>query len=187
MANPDLFESAWRRAKRDAAGVYWSATFALSMFVLGLLAAAGAGLETPVHSDTETRVLVPLAFGLGSLVVGCLAVLAFEVAAAPLRQRDEQRRAWASPDPVDPELALRNLRRRGRGLLAELGTPDFSLDDTAVETWTSEVTEILGASGSREQAERFVDASGAGRGLVPALESRLAALDGIIETGRERS
>lgn len=185
MADPDLSESAWRRAKRDATGVYRSATFALSMVVLGLLAAAVAGLETSVRVDTETRILVPLVFGLGAVACGSLAVLVLEVAASPLRQRDELRRAWASPAPVDPGLALRDLRRRGRDLLAELGTPDFTLDGRAVETWTSETVGLLAAHGGREQAERFLDASDGERGRVAALESRLAALDGIVDARKE--
>jgi hypothetical protein len=181
VATLDLSESAWRRAKRDTTGVYRSATFSLSVAVLGLLAAAIAGLKTSGHADTETQALVPLAFGLGAVAVGCLAVLVFEVVAAPLRQRDELRRVWVSSDPVDPELVLRDLRRRGRDLLADLGGPDFSLDSVSVETWTSEVVEFLGAHGDREQAERFLDASDGERGLVPALESRLTVLDEIVE------
>jgi hypothetical protein len=182
MAGPDLSESAWGRAKRDATGVYRSATFALSMTVLGLLAAAAAGLETPDHADTKTELLIPLAFGLGTVVLSCLAVSIFELGAAPLRQRDELRRAWGSPDPVAPGLALRDLRRRGRDLLAELGSPSFSLDGEAVENWTLEVVEFLSVHGEREQAERFLDASDGQRGAVPALESRLIALDEIVES-----
>lgn len=184
MAHPDLHESAWHRAKRDAASVYRSAPFALGLALLGLLAAAVAGLENPASSDAETRVLLPLGFGVGALTVGSVAVLVFEVAAAPLRQRDELRRAWVSPDPIDPELAARNLRRRGRDLLAGLGTPGFTLDGDAVETWTAEVVELLGAHGDREQAEHFLDASAGERGLVSALESRLAALDEIVAAGK---
>ncbi|MGC1853394.1 MAG: hypothetical protein WA687_13240 [Solirubrobacterales bacterium] len=182
MAKPDLSESAWWRAKREAIRAYRSATFALSMTVLSLLTAALAGLNTPDNADTRTELLMPLAFGLAALVVGCLLVLAFEVAAAPLRQRNELRRTWVSLDPLDPDLELKDLRRRGRDMLAELGTPNFSLDGDAAETWTLEVVEFLGTHGDREQAELFLDVSDGKRGPVPALESRLAALDGIVES-----
>lgn len=185
MASPDLFESAWMRAKRECAAVYRSPSFALTIVVLGLLAAAIAGLEAPGDGDTERRVLLPLAIGLVAAALGHAAVLAFELSVAPYRQRDELRKAWPISDSVDPAVALLDLRRRGRDLLAGLGSRDFSLDGDAVEGWTLEVGQLLGTGETREQLKRFLNASNDKRGPVPALQSRLAALDQIIQGQEE--
>lgn len=180
--NFDLHESAWGRAKADAAGAYRSATFALCVGVLGLFASAVAGLVSFDGRDPKTSALALLAFGLATIAFGCLSVLVFQIGAAPLRQRNELRKAWPSQESIDPDLRLKDLHRRGRDLLAGLGAAAFTLDSDKVEDWTTEVVKWLGAHGSPEQTDSFLDSSADNGGTVSALTSRLETLNEIVDS-----
>ena len=184
MADPNLTESAWQRAKEDAAGVYPTTGFqiggALVTLVVGSFAAvASAG------GSTSIQIAIPVLGGAVALGMTFLAVLAFQLAAAPVRQRNELREAWSVPEieTVNVDLPLRNAHRKGSDLLARFKNQGgyYSNDTKRFEDWTEEVVQLLAGNVPDDDARTFLTTGTHSGNLTNRLQQRLNALQKIID------
>ena len=102
---PALRESAWTRAKRDAEGVFRSTWFGVVLGLVGVIATSVGVLFTAGPGvSTSTQVAVPLLSGALAIALTLLVVVAVQVAAAPVRQRNELRQQWPAAGPVERPL-----------------------------------------------------------------------------------
>ena len=187
MANPNLSESAWQRAKLDAEGIYKTTTFGVALAIMELLAVPAAVLATAGHNDTATQVAVPIISGALAVALAFIVVLVVQLAAAPVRQRNELRQGWDQPEPepaqtVNVELTLRDFRRKGSDLLKSFSGGYATEDEEAAERWTAETIEFLSQNCETDLASRFIDASQNHTEFIRSLEARLSALRGIINS-----
>jgi hypothetical protein len=182
VAQPNLTESAWERGRDDAASTYRTTSFAVFLAIAELLAVPAAILLTASHEDSATQIASPLLSGAIALVATFAIVLIAQLAAAPIRQRNELRDAWRNPEPpIDPELALMNLRRRGDDLLRSIRSASYTADhESAAEIWTTEVFQLLSENCDAALPKKFVNASNGSSLFVPSLERRIEVLDEII-------
>lgn len=184
MSAPLLTESAWLRAKSNAAGVYGSAAFSIALGLGALLAIPPAVLLADDGASTAVKVGVPVLTGAAVILIMLVAVLVFQVLVAPIRQRNELRLVLAEASPPKPPhvpLKLRNFRRRGQDLLRRLGPEGYTAgDQQAIERWTEETVDFLSEHGDAELATSFIEASGPQMHLIPSLEKRVAALDAML-------
>lgn len=182
MTSPALHESAWALAKKNTAAVYGSGSFSIATALISVLTAAIAGLLS-FEEDVVKVVLVSLAVGLAGIAVCLAAVFAFQIAAAPLRQRNELRAAWSSPDQLEtPEVlvALTDFSRRADDLLSECRVEGYtSTHEQELEKWTQEVVAFLGRHCEAHLAQEFALASKGSETFVVRLEKRLVALNSI--------
>jgi hypothetical protein len=184
ITEPNLDESAWQRAKTEAVGVYKSWAFGIALGFMELLAVPASVLLTNHSDDTAIKVAVPVLAGAIAILLAVLAVLAFEIVASPLRQRNELRSALRtmSTDPVPVSLKLQNFRRRGQALLLGIGPTGYTVnDEKAVETWTEATIHFLSEHCDVALAGNFIEASQASPRFITSLENRIAALDVIVE------
>src|SRR6188474_241043 len=177
MAGPNLTESAWQRAKDDAAGVYKTATFGVVLAIMELLAIPAAVLATAGHEDTPTQVAVPILSGALALAFAFIVVLVVQIAAAPVRQRNELRQAWSRPEPepvqpVNVEVSLSDFRRRGEDLINSVRGGHNMEDEEAAESWTREAVQFLSKHCDTAAAREFIDASQGEEHFVPSVEAR---------------
>ena len=157
-------ESVWERAKRDAGNVYRSTAFAITLALVGLMAASIAVLFTvgPEVALT-TQIVVPLLSGVTSIAIAVLVVVAWQSGAAPVRQRNELRRDWPvgptekAEKAPDVELTIRDYIRRGALLANFRGVTREH--ETQVEAWAAEVISFLSAHATSGTAKRFITAS----------------------------
>ena len=186
MADPNLTESAWQRAKVDAAGVYQSTTFQLGGALLTAIFSALA-LIAQEGQPTTTQVAVPILAAAVAILLSVVIVFACQLAAAPVRQRNALREAWETPEieTVNVDLSLRNAHRKGDDLANQLESQRglYSGDPRRVEDWTEEVAHLLAGNVPDEEARKFLEAATTkqGAGLVPRLRARLKALQQIID------
>lgn len=186
MAEPNLSESAWQRAKHDAEGIYKTATFGVALAIMELLAIPAAVLGTVGQKDTAVQVVVPILAGALALALAFIVVLIVQLTAAPVRQRDELRSAWNVLEPIQPVdvgLTLRNERRKGDDLVKSLsvGLGYTTADEEAAEEWTSGVIEFLSSHGDANAAQQFIEASRGEDGFTRQIQARVQTLDQIIE------
>jgi hypothetical protein len=180
---PDLEQSAWKLAKANTAGVYRSAAFNISTALIFLLAGT---IATAASSGGESKEVatVGLLAGLAGLICCVAAVLIFQVAAAPLRQRDELRQAWrrlGRPEVPPVPVALTDFSRRADDLLRKCKAAGFTTnDEETLETWTREVVLFLSRYCNQHSAQAFALASRHSGSFFVRLEKRLAALEEII-------
>lgn len=178
MAEPDLHESAWDRAKAAAGEAYRSTAFQVSLALSGLICVSGAVIFTADSSTpVQTQIAVPILAGVIGLLIPFLAVLALQAAKAPLAQRNELRRAWDSEplrEPVNVELTLLNYARTAEDnadSMAALGNYTKT-EEEALEEWTDDVARFLSAH-APDHGREFIEA---GRGVVGVPQkSRLRA------------
>jgi hypothetical protein len=186
MTDPVLTESAWSRAKADTSAAYKSAEFNISLALLAVLAGGAAVVMTDGREDTATRTAGPILAGVAAIVLALIAVLAFQVAMTPFRQRDELRKRWSSSAPPSShvvELKLRNLRRKGEDLLRALKAGSLGTNgQKAVETWTEETFAFMSEHCDPALATQFIDASRGTTPFIPSVAKRLHALDRVIES-----
>lgn len=184
MADPNLTESAWQRAKVDAAGVYRTTTFQLGGALLTAIFSALA-LIAQEGQPTTTQVAVPILAAAVAILLSVVVVLACQLAAAPVRQRNELREAWQAPaiETMNMDLSLRNAHRKGMDLAAHLqsGRGYTSNDTKRVERWTEDVVQLLADGVPSEDARAFLAAGGPGPSLINRLRARLTALQSIID------
>lgn len=185
--NPNLDESAWSRALTATGRVYGSSTFQIGLSIVFLLA-SGIALIFTADSDASTvkKAAVTVVVGLVALVLVLIGAFLFELAAAPLRQRNQLRRAWPTEPirkPVDSELAVREFARRGED--REKKITDFSGGYTSddlewTERWTAEIVQFLSEHVASETAF-FISASKDAGNVHAQLGSRVQALEEIAE------
>jgi hypothetical protein len=187
----NLTESAWQRAKRDAANAYRTPTFGLALALAELLAVPAAVLTTAGNDDTATQVAVPVLSGAVAIVLAVVVVLAMQLLAAPVRQRDELRRRWSRVEqdvdrPASVELTLRDERRKCDDLLAALSSKvDCSSEDRlAAEEWTSGMIDFLTEHVDADAARQFIEAARNVDGTASQLQARAQVLDRIIKRVR---
>lgn len=185
MADPNLTESAWQRAKSDAGGIYKSATFGVALAIMELLAVPAAVLATIGHHDTATQVAVPVLSGGLALALAFIIVLVVQLAAAPVRQRNELRAAWETPaiETVNIDLTLRNAHRKGNDLAKHLegkqGTT--KTDQGAAEQWADHVVDLMACRVPDYATRDFLSAGKDENGPVRRLRVRVDALQKIID------
>jgi hypothetical protein len=183
VTDPDLHESAWQRAKRDAAGVYTSSSFWVVVTIVGLLATGFSVLATAGESDTTHRVVVPILSGIIALSVVLLLVLAVQFAAASGRQRNELRAAWQAPEieTINVGLTLRNLHRKGTELLHRFADGIGRPGEEEIEQWADGVVAFLSKQVPEQSTQAFLVAGESESSAVPRLRARLQALQEIID------
>jgi hypothetical protein len=180
---PSLDESAWELAKNNTAGVYKSAAFSIATAGVSVLAGAGAaGLSS--DRSAEEVVAISIVIGLAGIFVCLAAVLVFQVAVAPLRQRNELRQTWDGVGLLGSDgiaVRLTDFAREGDDLLSHCKAGGYtSQDKSAVDNWTKEVVAFLSEQCDADLAKKFTLASRGTAPLVGRLEKRINALDEIV-------
>lgn len=185
MADPDLHESAWKRATTDAARTYPTTGFEIAAALVTLIFGAVAAVVS-AGENTTAQIAVPVIGGALALSLTFGIVFIAQLIRAPLQQRNELRQHWTRPEPepvqpVDVGLSLRDFRRRGDDLINSFRQGYHTEDEETGERWTQEVIEFLSKHVEPSIAKTFIDASRSETSFLPSLEVRVAALNGIID------
>lgn len=186
MADPDLNESAWQRAIASARCVYPSTEFEVAAALMTIIAGSIAAVAS-AGADTTIQIAVPILGGAVALLMTFMVVLVFELVAAPIRQRNELRRACGSTEPVKPiniELTLRNERRKASGFYRvrqDGGIIRSSANEKGAEEWTNRIVGLLSEHLDADAAREFIEAPRGIDGFKGRLDAQAAALDRIIE------
>lgn len=184
MADPDLNESAWQRAKDDAAGVYRTTTFQLGGALVAAICSALAVIAQEGQPTTTQGAVLVLAAAV-AILLSVVIVLVCQLAAAPIRQRNELREAMPStPGPiVSISVQLANSYRRGTELLARIhhepGRPTH--DRKAAQNWVEETVNVLAGNVPDETCQKFLSAGGGEPETDRRLDWQVQALKEIIE------
>jgi hypothetical protein len=183
MADPDLTESAWQRAKVDAAGVYRTTTFQLGGALLAAIFSALALIAQEGQATTTQGAVLVLAAAV-AILLSVVVVLVCQLAAAPVRQRNALRAAWETPEieTVNVGLSLRNLHRKGTELVhrySGLGTG--KPEEEEIEQWADGVVAFLAKQIPDDSTKAFLAAGESEPGAVRRLSARLQALQQIID------
>ena len=185
MAHPDLTESAWHRARENAARIYPSTEFEVAASLITIVVGAVAAVVS-AGSNATTQIAVPVIGGALALAVSFTAVFLAQLIAAPKRQRDELRAAWNPGEPIKPidiGLVLRNERRKAAGFYrvqngAMVTTKE---DQRGAEEWTNRIVDLLSEHVDADAAREFIEAPrGVQGGLGHQLQAHVGALDRII-------
>jgi hypothetical protein len=186
VTDPDLNESAWQRAIASARRVYPSTEFEVAAALMTIIAGSIAAVAS-AGADTTIQIAIPILGGAVALLMTFAVVLAFQLVAAPIRQRNELRRAWGPAEPVKPiniELTLRNERRKASGFyrVNRRGTVVRTKEDEqGAEEWTNRVVGLLSEHVDADAAREFIEAPKDADGFKARLDAQAAALDHIIE------
>lgn len=183
MADPSLTESAWQRAKDDAAGVYKTATFGVALAIMELLAIPAGVLATAGHEDTTRQVVVPILSGALALAFAFIVILVVQIAAAPVRQRNELRKAWKAPKAqTGVVVKLWNAYRKGCDLSARMDErlPE-ERDWKAAEAWAEETADLLAGNVPETATRGFFEAGWYETDLVRQIDDRTGELKKLIE------
>jgi hypothetical protein len=177
-------ESAWERAKTDAASVYRSSAFGIAVTLVELVSIPVAVLFT-VGADTalQTQLAVPVLSGAVALVLAVVGVFAVQLAAAPVRQRNELRHGWTTApaeDRPDVEMTLRNYIRRGDAVQERFVSGYSSSDVRVADEWAEEVSQFLVRYCSPEAARAFLTATSDGR-PYERVSAHVASLREIVD------
>jgi hypothetical protein len=183
MADPDLTESAWQKAKNDAWGAIKTPTFGIGAAIVGLLFAAAA-LIASEGQPASTQAGATVLCGAASIGITLVFILLFQLVAAPVRQRDALRAAWETPEieTVNVGLSLRNLHRKGTELVhrySGLGTG--KPEEEEIEQWADGVVAFLAKQIPDDSTKAFLAAGESEPGAVRRLSARLQALQQIID------
>lgn len=184
MVDPNLNESAWQRAMQDAERIYKTTTFGVALAIMELLAIPAAVLATVGQEETATQIAVPVLSGALALALAFITVLVVQLAAAPVRQRDELRAAWGEPvKTVNVETTLRNERRKAAGFVTNghRGPTHTREDKRRAEAWTNSLVNFLSEYVDADAAREFIDAASDTHGFSAQLDAQTAALDRIID------
>jgi hypothetical protein len=183
VADPNLNESAWQRAKVEAAGVYRTTTFQLGGTLLAAIFSALALIAQEGQPITTQGAILVLAAAV-AIILSVVIVFACQLAAAPVRQRTELRQAWHAPEvkTVNVRLTLRNLHRKG-GELTRRGTSMgiSRRDEMKMEEWADGVVDFLVAHIPEDLAQTFIVAGVSEAGAGRRLQAQLKALQQIID------
>lgn len=182
VADPNLTESAWQRAKVDAAGVYRTTTFQLGGALMTAIFSALA-LIAQEGQPTTTQIAVPILAAAVAILLSVVIVFACQLAAAPVRQRNELRGAWESPaiETVNVEISLRNAHRKGDELLTQFGAGRgyTTSQRKEAEAWADGAISLMASRVPEEMSRRFL-AAGEGQGVPQRLRARVESLQAII-------
>lgn len=183
MADPNLTESAWKRAKVDAAGIYNTTTFQLGGALLTAIFSALA-LIAQEGQPATTQIAVPILAAAVAILLSVVVVFAFQLAAAPIRQRNELRDSWSEPTrPVNVELTLRDAYRKGNDLAKELEAREGHTrrDKELSKNWADAVVPLLAGNVPDQGTRDFLAAGGAESSFVRQLRQQVTALEKIID------
>src|ERR1700679_3853334 len=184
MADPDLNESAWQKAKQDGASAYTTTAFWIGAALMGLLFAAAA-LALSDGDSAATQAGASIFFGVLAITVTLGFVFVVQLAAAPVRQRNELRfvsNASRTP-PISFKVALNNAHRRGNDLhqrLAAMETTPSRPDEELAEKWADEVVALIAMNAPDASTEAFIAAGGSEAGAVNKLRARVETLERVI-------
>jgi hypothetical protein len=183
MADPNLTESAWQRAKVDAAGVYRTTTFQLGGALLTAIFSSLA-LIAQEGQPTTTQVAVPVLAAAVAILLSVIVVLVCQLAAAPVRQRNELRAAWETPviETVNVDLTLRDAYRKGNDLAKFLEQRQgYSRGHREeAQNWADNVVALLAGNVPDEAARDFLATGGGESSFVRQLRQQVTALQTII-------
>lgn len=186
MADPNLTESAWQRAKEDAAGVYPTTAFQMGGALVTLIFGAVAAVAS-AHGSTSIQIAIPILGGAVALGMTFLAVIAFQLVAAPIRQRNALREAWPSSLNQSSDgivVKLWNAYRKGIDLEQRLDDEPAraSFDRKQVETWSEETAALLAdAAVPAEASQKFFAAGQFAGSHSSRVADQTEALKKIIE------
>lgn len=183
MADQQLSEGAFKRGIADAAAAIRTAAFGIAVSIIGVIFAAGALIASdgePVSTQAAATVL----FGVLAVGLTLLLVVVAQLAAAPIRQRNELRTVLGNRgvEEVNVGLALRNAHRRGNEMAQRfaarrsLGTPQRQ----EAEAWTDEVVGLLAAHAPEVSGEQFIAAGQGEDKTLPRLQQRVETLERLI-------
>jgi hypothetical protein len=182
----DLSESAWQRAVAESARIYPTISFgtaaSLATIVVGAVAAvASAG------DNTTTQIAYPIIGGALALALTFGVLFAIQLAAAPVRQRNELRDNWVRPEsgrPINVELTLRNERRKANTFYRVRANGTFTRtkeDEEGAEEWTNRIVGLLTEHVGPDAAREFIEAPGNLTQFKPRLDAQTRTLDRIID------
>lgn len=183
MADPNLSESAWKRAVAESARIYPTIGFgvaaSLSTIIFGAVAAVAAAGE-----NTTTQIAYPIIGGALALALTFVVLFAVQLAAAPVRQRNELRAAWRAPEieTVNVDLTLRNAHRRGNELAQRLeARQGITAGHRAeIDQWVEDVVGLLAAHRPDIEGQQFIAEGSNERGPVRRLRMRVELLGSLI-------
>ncbi len=183
MAEPNLTESAWQKAKDDAWGVIKTPLFEIGGTMVGLVFGAAALIASEGQPGT-TQAGASIFFGVLSVAVTLVFIFLVQLVAAPVRQRDELRGAWAAPAAQPKEIAVRlwNAYRKGCDLSTRMASRlPAEQDWQAGEAWAEETANLLAGNVPQETAREFFSAGSYESDLERQLDDRTEELKKIIE------
>jgi hypothetical protein len=183
MAEPNLTESAWQKAKEDAAGIYRTTTFQLGGALLAAIFSALAVIaQEGQPASTQAAVLV-LAAAV-AILLSVVVVLVCQLAAAPVRQRNLLRESWSEPKKiVNVDLTLRDAYRKGNELAKRLEqrTAWTRTDRSESEDWIDSVVPLLAGNVPDDATREFLATGGGESSFVRRLRQQVTALQNIID------
>lgn len=185
MAVSNLTESAWQRAKKDAAAAIKMSAFGIAAAIVGTVFAAAA-LVVAEGEPATTQAGASIFFGVLSMGVTLALIFLVQLAAAPVRQRNELRASFGTAEvgSVNVDLMLRNAHRRGNELAQRLEarTSGVSLRQRQeAEAWTEEVVALLAVHAPESVGQRFIAAGSNETKTLPRLRSRVDILERLID------
>jgi len=186
MGDLDLEETALERALSGTRRILTSAAFNLGVGGAVVITGAAAGLET-YGDDPVPIALTAVGIGLAVYLISSLTVFIFQLGLAPVRQRNDLRRAMRSVNRISSEEVVGRVcdfARKGDDLLQQLKaaggyTPE---QGDEVERWTDEVASFLPLYCGGKSATEFSGASRGASRLVAKLEARIAVLDALTDS-----
>jgi hypothetical protein len=187
MAEPDLTESAWQRAKIDAADIYRTTTFQFGGAMLNTFFSALALIAQEGQPIAIQVAFLAMAAAMG-ILLPFFVVFVFQLGAAPVRRRQALReeRGSTRKEAFDLNRMLLEAYRCGDelALLLEqrlaLKQRSEPKDQAEVETWTGVVVAMLAAHAPESAGLQFI-ATGKGEpNLVARLRLRIDCLHELI-------
>jgi hypothetical protein len=177
-------ETAWQRAKKDAAGAYKTQTFMVACTLVPTLFGAFAAIVAD-GEGTGVQVAAAVIGAAAALLLIFVVVFLAQLVMAPLRQRNELRDRASEQDdgkPTNVEMDLRNLHRKGNELAQKYAGKDTlpAYDEQVAQDWTDEVADLLQGNVSDEDGKKFLAAGQDTEDAVPRLRRRVDALGQII-------
>ena len=135
---------------------------------------------------TTTQVAVPILAAAVAILLSVVVVFACQLAAAPVRQRNELRATWEQPEikTVNVGLSLQDLHRKGTELLHRFSVMQYGIGRPELEEtaeWADSVVAFLSEHAPEELTKRFIAAGQDVSAPLTRLEIRLGALQGILD------
>jgi hypothetical protein len=133
--------------------------------------------------STSIQIAIPVLGGAVALGMTFLAVLAFQLVAAPVRQRNELREAWKAPvTQTGIVVKLWNAYRKGCDLSARMEEKlPQERDWKAAEAWAEETAALLAGNVPEEATREFFEAGSYETDLVRQIDDRTGELKKLIE------
>lgn len=163
MTGPNLSENAWQRAVQASARLCKTTAFGVAATLMTIIFGSVAAVVS-AGQDTTTQIAAPILGGALALALTFATLFAVQLAAAPVRQRNELREAWDSDEPgrpIDIELILRNERRKASDFyrIQQGRAVTTAVNRIAAEEWTNRVVELLTEYVDADAARKFIESS----------------------------